>query len=135
MAGFKRKLVRERAGNRCEYCQLPQDCSVLPHEIDHIRARKHHGPTTAANTCWACAACNAAKGSNVAGYDLQSGNLVRLFNPRTDVWGEHFSWDGPSLEARTEIGRVTIDVLRINAPERVEHRGLLLAIGQLSFLD
>ena len=30
---------------------MPQACTVLPHEIDHIRARKHHGPTSLENTC------------------------------------------------------------------------------------
>jgi hypothetical protein len=29
---------------------MPQAYTVLPHEIDHIRARKHHGPTTLQNT-------------------------------------------------------------------------------------
>jgi 5-methylcytosine-specific restriction endonuclease McrA len=37
---------------------------VLPHEIDHIRARKHRGLTTMDNTCLACAHCNAAKGTD-----------------------------------------------------------------------
>jgi 5-methylcytosine-specific restriction endonuclease McrA len=41
MARFRRKLVWIRADNQCEYCQLPQSATALPHEIDHIRARKH----------------------------------------------------------------------------------------------
>ena len=58
MARSLRKLIREGAEDRCEYCRMPQSCTVLPHEIDHIRARKHHGPTTQHNTCLACAQCN-----------------------------------------------------------------------------
>ena len=130
MARFQRKRVWERAGDRCEYCHLPQDCSVLPHEIDHIRAKKHHGPTTLLNTCLACAYCNASKGSNAAGFDPESGALVPLFNPRTDSWIEHFAWDGPVLRGLTVVARATIDVLKINSPERFEHRRLLLAAGQ-----
>jgi hypothetical protein len=102
--------------------------------MDHIRARKHHGLTTLQNTCWACALCNAAKGSNVASYDSESGALVALFNPRADSWSEHFRWRGPLLIALTPVGRATIDVLRINHPERVEHRRLLLAGGLWSAL-
>ena len=43
------RLVRYRAGGRCEYCRLPQAASRVPFEIDHIIARKHRGRTTAGN--------------------------------------------------------------------------------------
>ena len=129
MAKSRRQHVRERARDRCEYCQLPQECSVLPHEQDHIRARKHHGPTTLQNLCWACAYCNGSKGSNASGYDPDSGALVALFNPRRDPWKKHFAWDGPILVGKTARALATIDVLLINDPERVEHRRLLIAAG------
>ena len=122
----RRKEVRDRADDRCEYCRLPQRCSVLPHEMDHIRAKKHHGATTLENTCWACAYCNGAKGTNVAGFDPASGTLTPLFNPRIDEWLDHFRWDGPTLVGISAVGRVTVDVLRINDLQRVEHRRLLL---------
>jgi HNH endonuclease len=99
----------------------------LPHEIDHIRAKKHHGPTTAQNTCLACASCNGAKGSNAAGFDPDTGLLVPLFNPRSDDWSDHFVWNGPVLVGLTAVGRATIDVLNINDHDRTEHRRLLLA--------
>src|SRR5205814_826711 len=132
MASSHRKRIRDRAGDRCEYCRLPQDCTTLPHEIDHIRARKHRGQDTLQNTCWSCAYCNGAKGSNVAGFDPATDALVPLFNPRTDRWDEHFAWRGPTLRGKTAVGRATIDVLRINATDRVEHRRLLIAAGRLS---
>jgi hypothetical protein len=125
--------IRERAGDRCEYCRLPQSYTILPHEVDHIRARKHRGRTTLENTCWSCAQCNGAKGSNATGYDTATDELVPLFNPRSDRWDDHFAWDGPLLVGKTPIGRATIDVLRINQVERVEHRRVLLATGQLTF--
>ena|SRR5215813_1551344 len=41
-----RALVRERAGNRCEYCQLHQDDSPLAVlHIEHIIPKKHGGST------------------------------------------------------------------------------------------
>jgi hypothetical protein len=129
MAKLSRKVLWERAGGKCEYCQLPQEGSVLPHEVDHIRAKKHRGPTTLRNTCLACAYCNGAKGSNVAGYDPETDILVPLFNPRADVWQDHFFREGPILHGKTPRGRATIDVLRINDPARIEHRRLLMLTG------
>jgi len=125
----RREQVRARANDCCEYCQLPQVCSALPHELDHIRARKHRGQTSLENLCWACAYCNSAKGPNLSGYDEATDELVALFNPRTDVWTEHFEWKGAVLVGKTPIGRATIDVLQINRPEQVEHLRLFMLAG------
>src|ERR1051325_569106 len=45
MAKFRRKQVFERAKYACEYCRMPQAFSVLPHEVDHIRAKNITGLT------------------------------------------------------------------------------------------
>ena len=129
MARFSRKAVAKRALGLCEYCQLPDSQSVLPHTVDHIRARKHRGPTTLQNTCWSCAQCNAAKGSDATSYDPETEELVRLFNPRTDAWHDHFFWDGAIVRGKTSVGRATITLLRMNDLARVEHRRLLMAAG------
>lgn len=129
MARSRRSQVRERARNQCEYCAMPQSGTTLPHELDHIRSKKHHGPTSLENLCWACAQCNGAKSSNAAGYDPETNALFALFNPRQDAWDEHFEWRGPILAGKTPAARATIDVLRINDWERVAHRRLLMAAG------
>lgn len=121
-----RRLVARRAQGRCEYCRLPQQCTSLPHEMDHIRAKKHRGLKTLANTAWACAQCNRAKGSDASGFDPATDSLLPLFNPRTDDWSEHFEWDGPVLIGSTPIGRATIELLKINRADRIEHRRLLM---------
>ena len=77
----------------------------------------------------ACAYCNSAKGSNVAGYDPVSGELTPLYNPRSNSWHEHFAWNGPVLRGLTPVGRTTVDVLRINDAERIQHRSLLMGAG------
>lgn len=128
MPKFSRKKVWKRAGGKCEYCQLPEEDSVLPHELDHIRAKKHRGPKTLQNTCVSCAHCNVAKGSDATSYDPVTDNLVRLFNPRKDDWEDHFFWDGPILHGKIPIARATVELLRINAPARMEHRRLLQKI-------
>jgi hypothetical protein len=124
-----RNQVRQRAKDRCEYCQMPQSCTQLPHEADHIRSQKHSGPTSLENLCWACAACNNAKGSDVAAYDPLSDELVPLFNPRTEDWQRHFVWNGATVVGMSKVGRATIEHLQINKRERVEHRRLLMLAG------
>jgi hypothetical protein len=69
------------------------------------------------------------KGTNLGGIDPQTGKKVWLFNPRRHKWQRHFCWDGPLLVGRTPIGRVTVEVLRINDIDYVETREVLIAEG------
>lgn len=125
-----RKLVRERAGNRCEYCHVAQQHQpYAPFHIDHIRAKKHRGRLTAANLALACRHCNLHKGTDIAGIDAITHRGTRLFNPRRDDWDEHFRWEGPVLVAATAVGRATIELLAINSLERVELREELMSEG------
>ena len=123
------RLVWQRAKSRCEYCQLPQAFSPLPHAIDHIIARQHHGPTQAENLALACFFCNSYKGPNISGLNPKTGRRVRLFNPRKDRWAVHFQWRGPILGGRTHTGSVTIALLEINRFEAVEFRQYLIREG------
>lgn len=120
------RLIWQRADSCCEYCQLPQSVSPLPHAVDHIIARQHHGPTESDNLALACFFCNSFKGPNIAGLNPESGRMVRLFHPRKDRWIRHFVWDGPIHVGRTHTGRVTIALLEINRPESVEFREHLI---------
>jgi len=69
------------------------------------------------------------KGPNIAGFDPASGQVVRLFHPRTDVWPEHFRWDGAYLLGLSPIGRVTVQVLAMNAEDFVQFRAGLQQEG------
>ena len=71
-----RRLIRERAGHRCEYCILHEDDAFLPHEPDHIIAVKHRGETTEGNLAWTCFVCNRGKGSDLASDDETTGEKV-----------------------------------------------------------
>lgn len=121
--------VRQRAQFCCEYCQLPQDYSNFPFEIDHIIARKHGGATLARNLALSCFQCNSFKGTDLAGLDPRTRKLTPLFNPRRHKWSRHFRWDGPILHGQTPIGRVTIAVLNINDSSRIALRASLSAQG------
>ena len=123
------QLVWDRAGHRCEYCQVAQEHDRLPFEIDHIIAKKHGGPTRASNLCLACFADNNHKGPNIAGLDPRTRKLTPLFNPRRHKWHRHFRWSGPALVGRTPIGRTTNVVLEINLDYRVAFRQGLIDEG------
>ena len=114
---------------RCEYCRLDQAFHDLPFQIEHVIAKKHQGDDGADNLALSCYNCNAYKGSNIAGIDPQTQQLTRLFHPRRDRREVHFSWIGPELVGLTDVGRTTIEVLRINRDEGLALRRLLIALG------
>lgn len=128
-----RDRVRERAGHRCEYCRLRQSHSPLPkHQIEHIIPRKHKGTDDDVNLALACALCNLSKSSNLAGIDSITGEIVPLFNPRTEDWNDHFAFQGAWIVGLTPTGRATVDVLNMNNdPDRVQLRIELLLNGEL----
>jgi HNH endonuclease len=121
-----RELVWRRAGNCCEYWQMPRQFDDTTLEIDHVIAGNHGGPTRASNLCLAC---NSFKGSNLSGRDMKTRKTVSLFDPRRHKWHYHFRWDGPRLAGRTAIGRATIATLRINLDHRVAYRQELIDEG------
>jgi hypothetical protein len=123
-------LVQSRSRHRCEYCLLHESDAKLGHEVDHIIARKHRGQTVESNLAWACFACNHHKGSDIASIDIENGQLVPLFNPRTDVWTAHFRLEGARVIPLTAEGRVTEYLLQFNQPKRLRIRKLLLTAGR-----
>jgi hypothetical protein len=123
------QLVWDRAKSICEYCLLPQECSHLTFEVDHIIATCHGGMTRAGNLALSCFYCNWYKGPNVAGVDPFSGKISHLFHPRRHKWKRHFRYDGPVLVGLTRIGRTTIAVLQINDPDAVALREALMDSG------
>ena len=124
----QRQIVREWAAMRCEYCRLHQSFHDLPFQVEHIIAKKHKGDDDTENLALSCYNRNAFKGSNIAGIDPQTQELTRLFHPRRDRWEKHFSWVGPELVGVTDVGRTTIEVLRINNEENIALRRLLIAL-------
>jgi HNH endonuclease len=123
------RLVWQRAGHRCEYCHVPQQFDEVPFEVDHIIARKHRGETVSSNLALSCFHDNSHKGSNIAGIDPRSREVIPLFNPRRQAWERHFRWRGAYLMGRTAIGRATVAVLNINDSFRVELRRRLMEEG------
>lgn len=117
-----RSLVYERAGGLCEYCLIDEEISFAKHQIDHIVAEKHGGETTAENLALACVLCNKYKGSDVASIDGETGEIVRLFNPQTDIRNDHFRLENGVFIGLTPIARATIRLLQLNNLARINER-------------
>jgi hypothetical protein len=109
-------IVTWRARGRCEYCHAPQRVIGQPFHFDHWIPLSAGGRTTVENLCYACPHCNLAKAARTQSIDPRTGKNTRLFNPRTDVWDEHFRWsrDWKKLIGRTPEGRATVVALNMN---------------------
>ena len=127
-----REIARQRAEDRCEYCRLPQEHAPLwRHQIEHIIPIKHGGTDDLDNLAWTCVRCNLSKSSNLSGIDNVTGQVVELFNPRTQNWSEHFAFQGAQIVGLTPTGRATVAVLNMNEPKRLELREELLDSAEL----
>jgi hypothetical protein len=123
IARATRELVRTRAQERCEYCGLAEIHSPLARlQIEHVRPRKHGGSDDPANLALACIDCNLRKGANLTGIDPITGSVTVLFNPRSDVWTEHFTLVGVRIHGQSDVGRATVAVLELNSADRLQLR-------------
>ncbi len=125
MDSLTRTRVRERAGNRCEYCQLHQDDSPLAVlHVEHIIPKAHGGADNLENLALACIDCNLHKGPNLTGLDPETNRVTELFHPRHQRWEEHFEWRGIQIAGKTAIGRTTIRVLWMNSEDQLALRSV-----------
>ena len=127
-----RRRVRDRAGNRCEYCQHPASFSCAPFVCDHVVPRVRGAGSTLADLAWACPACNGHKYAKTHGRDPRTGRAVPLFNPRRQRWSRHLGWSADLLhiKGRTATGRATVAALHLNCPALVNLRRALRAVGE-----
>lgn len=100
----------------CAYCHSQQANLTVQLEIDHIIPSSKGGTDDEENLCLACRTCNTYKGAKTHAFDTLSASLVPLFNPRQQLWSEHFHWSADSLtiEGLTAIGRATVEALQLN---------------------
>lgn len=117
-----RSQVIERAGNRCEYCQLHQAGQEATFHIDHVKPVKSGGLTVLENLALACVSCSLHKSAKEFVADMETGELVPIFNPRVQNWRDHFRWSGFRMVGITATGRATIEALKQNRPIILEIR-------------
>lgn len=114
--------VRQRAQCRCEYCHYPELLSSAPLSIDHIYPQSLNGSDDLENLALACRRCNERRYNFTTGIDPDTGAEVSLFNPRQQIWSEHFIWsaDALSIIGLTPTGRATSYRLDLNDERRNE---------------
>ena len=123
MDAATRQSVRQRAGEKCEYCGISQETvPFASFHIDHIVAKNHALDDSMSNLALACNHCNFHKGPNLASIDPESKQMVPLYNPRKDAWAEHFKVVGAAVIGLTPIGRATVRLLAMNTVDRMELR-------------
>lgn len=85
-------------------------------QIEHIVPLAQGGTSDEENLWLACAWCNSHKSARTRGADPFTGAETPLFNPRTQIWAEHFRWsdDGTEIIGLTPCGRATVTALRLN---------------------
>jgi HNH endonuclease len=126
-----RRRVAEQARHRCGYCLTQEVVIGRPMEFDHLVPRALGGATTETNLWLACSLCNGHKSNRFLVVDPKTGSGVRVFNPRQQVWAEHFAWsqDTTRIDGTTAIGRATVAALQLNRPSLVLARRLWVSAG------
>jgi hypothetical protein len=111
-----KEIVRKRANYLCEYCHSPERISTTRFTVDHLIPKSIGGSDELNNLALACRCCNERRYNFVTGYDLETKAVVPLFNPRQQIWSEHFMWsaNGRTIIGVTPIGRATCKRLDIN---------------------
>jgi len=128
--------VAGRANGHCEYCLLKTGGQF---QIDHIippalwkryvagtlaavpLIAGRGGPDHLDNFAWSCPFCNNQKRQQVR-YPSR-GRGTRLFDPRNDIWMEHFAFvhDYLFIIGLTPIGEATVQALMLN-DSRLQNR-------------
>jgi hypothetical protein len=126
-----RSRVLKQAGNCCGYCRVPGAFVYAPMEIEHILPKVAGGTDEEGNLWLSCPRCNGFKAAKTRALDPRTRRVVPLFNPRLQVWSEHFRWgkDRTTIIGRTSCGRATVDALHLNFEASLELRRWLLAAG------
>lgn len=119
MAKIKKDLeekIRRQAKNRCGYCLNPQELMPYKLEIEHLIPKSLGGASNEENLWLACRECNAHKASKIEAVDNLTGKTVKLFNPRRQIWNEHFEFSDNNTQiiGKTACGRATVESLQLN---------------------
>jgi hypothetical protein len=127
----KYPFVAARAKHVCEYCRAPEAVFNLLFEIVHIIPTSRGGSEEENNLALSCRSCNLYKSDSILVFDEETQSEIRLFNPRQDIWKEHFVIEKTTgeIKALTAMARATISRLRINNQAQIAARLQWLKLG------
>lgn len=127
-----RREVTKRAKGFCEYCRSDADFSDTPFDVEHIIPISKNGETEIENLALSCHGCNLYKSNKTESFDVVGEDVSRLFNPREDIWSEHFGWaeNYSIVIGLTAIGRATVEALKLNRKGLVNRRKALRILGE-----
>ena len=125
------KTVAQWADNCCVYCKSQDRYSPHGFTIDHIIPISLGGSNDIENLAYACFLCNRLKSNKIEAFDNLSEKMFSLFNPRKDLWQQHFAWneDATLIIGISPIGRVTVSQLQLNRDKLIEYRRAILPLG------
>ena len=123
--------VRERAKHCCEYCLASILFSTDFFSIEHILPVSKGGSSELANLAFSCQRCNIHKFTATHAIDPATGLMASLYNPRKDIWNEHFEWyeNYTIIRGISPTGRATEKRLVLNRIGIVNLRQLLVEKG------
>lgn len=127
-----RKVVAKRANYCCEYCWSQEKFSPDSFEVEHPIPKSRGGSNTLQSLAWSCGGCNRHKGTKLEGRDPVTGELIPLYNPRTQNWSDHFQWSDnfAVVIGITATGRATVNELKLNREGVVNLRRVLYEMGE-----
>lgn len=98
--------------------------------MDHVIPIASGGITTSKNLALACVSCSLKKGAKEFAAIGGSEEKIKLFNPRLDVWAEHFEWDGVVVIGKTAVGSAMTELLKLNRPLVLAIREEEISLGR-----
>jgi len=123
--------IRSDARHRCGYCLVGEHLVGMLMEFEHLTPLSALGETVEENLWLSCRNCNGYKQARIEAVDPETNQAVRLFNPRRQIWDEHFRWseDRVTVIGLTPMGRATVEALKMNNPRIVASRRLWVSAG------
>ena len=126
-----RRQVKQDAGSLCGYCHCSERVTSSALVLEHIKPKATGGETVRENLWLACVQCNQYKSDRTHASDPLTDEVVPLYNPRTQSWAEHFTWDetGCYIIGVTAMGRATVEALQLNRELAVTARQFWVSVG------
>jgi hypothetical protein len=103
---------------------IPEVAFNFAFEVEHITPAGREGRSVDENMALACRSCNLYKAAHTTAVDPETEIVVRLFDPRSESWPEHFAIDNISgvIVGISATGRATVAQLKMNSEFQLNAR-------------